>query len=210
MCVCVCLLSAHGRSTRCPLSSALDHPGTVGLSCCRALWSSLSDRQRASLIRQIPTSAGFEFRPAVGIETGAVEQLSLSKTTSELQFCRPIRLNCTDSSYVMGSSCTASWTWMPPYTASPAGRYPGTRHPPGTKPSSESLYLTGPDVLIGCPGAPPAHLPTPGATGWQTQQQRDWTPDPRPKTQTPCVALLPSASAGRIWPIRRVRLIHSE
>lgn len=63
--------------------------------------------------------------------------------------------------------------------------------------------LTGPDVPHRTPRRPTPRLLDPA--GGRKYCGTYWTQDPFPLR---CVALLPSVSAGRIWPIRRVRPIH--
>lgn len=79
-------LAASSTHSQYAMSSVLDPPGTVGLKlvawvvhCGRVLVRAAACcvcvRQRASLIRQIPTTVGFEFLPVVrDVETWAAEQ----------------------------------------------------------------------------------------------------------------------------------------
>jgi len=75
-------------------------------------------------------------------------------------------------------------------------QWPGTEgHATSTVPS-----LTGPDVPIGCPGAPPAHLSicahSHGATGSLARQEEGL--DPGPKTQNPDPYPLPCLASFRV------------
>lgn len=152
-------------------------------------------RQRASLIRQIPTTAGFEFLPVVGVETWAAEQHLQSKTTSELQFCPTIRLNYHEQTDSSGSEVSL-WHGILDLDAtlhSTIGEVPGYLGTWNLPKAGTSLRQ---NICISLVQMSPSdaqapHLPTfppypllprcNCGTGCLARQEGDWTPDPRPR-----------------------------